>query len=971
MGPTDLPERLVALGSQKGHAPAVDYRDWGPNDRAPRERYPTDAWNEDQEPPTDSITELLHDDGLQPGGPYAPSPESYSTPSRRRGASYDDAERYTPAWALEPEAAPAPRGGRHRGDPPGEESWRSYQPGSTDSTAGYPSRWDSTGSTTRWEPGTEPSVRAPTDGPSTTPRALRSVRDTSGDLLGLRDSLSDEPPRVGRRRADDVDPAPRRRRAIESGPRAIESAPRAIESAPRAIESAPRAIESAPRGDALPPAARATPWRADDATDPEDRGVELERWVEPRRRTEPRRRAEPGRTAEPRPAAEPGRAYEPRPTAEPWRTAESGRRRAADDDGQVARTGVGRWDRRTEVVADPAEEPVAPVRRWDRPGTDDQRWRRSADATDQRRDSVAEVGRRRRGGADTDQQDESVETAPARGAASVPVAPRATVYGRRRDPAAEEVETRSGRSARRTEPEDETGPAEADPGDRKGRFIEAAGWGRSADTTEWERATADERLYRSPDPTRRDKGDGGRRGRAAADGIRRSRGDGDRGGRRSRADGERRTRPAGDSDRRSRPTGDSDRPRSAGDSERRRASGDSERRSRPAGDFDRRGRSAGDPDLRSRVAGDFDRGGRAAGDPDRGSRSTGEGELRTGFTRNPDDRGAGSGDGAAGWSLPTSGAAGWQRPSSDDEGWGRSTETGQWDGLADTGQWDRFTDTGQWDRFTDTTEWRRGELSGLLERDGGDGRPWHDSGETFWSGTRLAGDDPRWVNTPETAPRSPAVAYSSPPLDRPTAPSQPEGRLATPARTGRTGNEARPAYGSGTSYQSSTGYHTGTGYQARTGYQSAGYQSQTGYTSRSGLDSVSLRRRSTARIEDDLLDADPGSPLTAVLYAAAWYAVPVLVFFVWLLTLDGSAPAGCVTDVTGGGCDSARAKAMASMLGAAPRFGLAMMVSLVTAVLLRWASPTWKTGSVGLAAAVVGGGLSTVLVSVVSGQALG
>ncbi|MDG4834765.1 hypothetical protein O7627_36475 [Solwaraspora sp. WMMD1047] len=896
----------------------MDYRDWGPKDRAPRERYPTDAWNEDPEPPTDSITELLHDDGLQPGGPYAPSPESYSTPSRRRGASYDDADRYTPAWALEPEAAPAPRGGRHRGDPSGAESGRSYQSGGT----GYPSRWDSTGSTTPWEQRTEPS-----NSPSTAPRALRSVRDTSGDLLGLRDSLSDEPPRVGRRRADDdADPAPRRRRAIESGPRAIESGPRAIESGPRAIESGRRAIESGSRADA--PAARTTPWSAGDAAgsvEPEDRGVELERWVEPRRRTGPRPTAES------------------RPT-DPWRTAEPGRRRAADD-AQVERTGVGRWDRRTKVAADQAEEPAAPVRRWDRPGTDDQRWRRSAD-TDQRRDIVAEPGHRRRGGADTDQPNESVEMAPARGAASVPVAPRATVYGRRRDPAAEEVETGAGRSARRAEPEDEAGPTEGGTGDRRGRFIEAAGWGRSADTTEWERATADDRLYRSPDPARRDKGDGGRRGRAAADGIRRTRGDGDRGGRRSRADGERRTRPTGDADRR----------RSATDSDRRRSAGDSDPRSRAAGDVDRRGRAGGD----------LDRGSRAAGEPDRSGWSSGDGVRRTGFTADPDVRRAESGVGTAGWSPPTSGAAGWQRPSSDDEGWGRSTETGQWDGLADTGQWDRFTDTGQWDRFTDTTEWSRG----LLERDGdggdGDGRPWHDSGETFWSGTRLAGDDPRWVNTPETAPRSPAVAYSSPPRDRPTAPAQTEGRVATPTRTGRTGYETRPTYGSSTSYRSSTGYQARTGYQTQTGYQS-----QTGYASRSGLDSVSLRRRSTARIEDDLLDADPGSPLTAVLYAAAWYAVPVLVFFVWLLTLDGSAPAGCVTDVTGGGCDSARAKAMASMLGAAPRFGLAMMVSLVTAVLLRWASPTWKTGSVGLAAAVVGGGLSTVLVSVVSGQALG
>nr|MDT0663131.1 hypothetical protein [Micromonospora sp. DSM 115978] len=878
----------------------MDYRDWAPRDRAPRERYPAEAWADEREQPTDSLSALLEDDGLQPGGPYAPS---YSTPSRRRGASPEEADRYTPAWASEPEAEPAPRGGRHRGEPPGEESWRAYVPGGRDSSAGYPSRWESTETTTSRERMTETSdwsrQRPVEEAVPERPQDGRRTRDTSGDLLGLRDPFPDDPPPVGRRRAaDDADPppVPRRRRAIEAGPartadsgptRAVGAGPartaesehqRAIESAPRrAVEAGPartadarprRAIGAAPEPVSTsrpdPPARSGGRRRAEDddhggdstyptttgreyatggeyrsaaASDQDEGGLELDRWVEPRRRAEP------------------------------------GRRRAdVDSDGDSA--AVNRWERSAGVVPE-VEEP-APRRRWDRPGTDDQRWRRAV-------------------------EEGPAETTPARGAASVPRVTRSTTYGPRRTVAAD-ADPGADRPGGPVDPPE----ADPDPGDRRGRFIEASGWGRSADTTEWERATADDSLYRSPDPARRDRGGGdGRRGRSGGDG-RRSRADTERGNRRTRTDGGARA----ESGRRTRP------------------SGDLERRDRPAGDS---GRRIG-PTAQS----------------------------------------------------PTSGVTGWQRPSSDDEGWGRSTGSDRWDGMAETGQWDRFTDTGpldrvtdtgqldrltdtgQWDRFTDTTEWSRGEMSGLLDRDGGDGgdgRPWHDSGETFWSGTRLAGDDPRWVNTPETAPRSPAVAYPSPPRSRLTAPVGSEDRVATQVRTGS----------STTTYDSRPGYRSGSGYQSRPSYQSpSGYQARTGYASRgAGLDSISSRRRSTARIEDDLLDADPGSPLTAVLYAAAWYAVPVLVFFVWLLTLDGSAPVGCVTDVTGGGCESARAKAMASMLSAAPRFGLAMMVSLVTAVLLRWASPTWRTGSVGLAAAVVGGGLSTVLVSVISGQSLG
>ncbi|RKR89308.1 hypothetical protein BDK92_3652 [Micromonospora pisi] len=300
----------------------------------------------------------------------------------------------------------------------------------------------------------------------------------------------------------------------------------------------------------------------------------------------------------------------------------------------------------------------------------------------------------------------------------------------------------------------------------------------------------------------------------------------------------------------------------------------------------------------------------------------------------------------------------------------RASDTGQWDRLTDTGQWDRFdetdrpdreaeprvwssfTDTGQWDRFTDTGVWDRSELDALdeQERRAGAGPSWRERGSDFWSGARLADDDPRWMETPTSAPRSPAVAYPRPPRIRP--PDDP-----TPTTTGSRVVEvpAEPRTS-----------------RSKRGGPSVSQVTRSGRTTPNGTPDPAARPgRSSRRIEEDLLDAEPGTHLAAVLYTAAWYAVPVLVFFIWLVTLDNSPPPGCVTDPSGGGCDSDRAQALTSILGAAPRFGAALMGSLVVALLLRWVSKAWRPASLGLASAVVGGGLSTVLYSVITGQPLG
>ncbi|MEU4476620.1 hypothetical protein AB0F68_00880 [Micromonospora sp. NPDC023966] len=277
--------------------------------------------------------------------------------------------------------------------------------------------------------------------------------------------------------------------------------------------------------------------------------------------------------------------------------------------------------------------------------------------------------------------------------------------------------------------------------------------------------------------------------------------------------------------------------------------------------------------------------------------------------------------------------------------WGRSDTAGRWeqaesrwDRTEQTGEWDRFTDTGQWDRHADTGQWDRVRETGAGDRYA-EVDPWDrtapsaparegwaspEQAESFWSGTRLAGDDPRWTETPPSAPRSPMVAYTAP---RPT----PRRRPVEPVGAARAG-------------ASST-------LQRRVETIGGGSWSR--------------------RLEDDLLDPDPGGPLRPLVYTAACYLVPALLLVVGLLFLDGQPPAGCVTDITGGGCDSPRTHAVASLLAGAPRFGLALLSSLVVAMVLRGVGTTWRSATVALAAAVVGGGLSTVIISAVTGQPIG
>ncbi|HEY0002966.1 MAG TPA: hypothetical protein VGB74_21100, partial [Actinoplanes sp.] len=82
--------------------------------------------------------------------------------------------------------------------------------------------------------------------------------------------------------------------------------------------------------------------------------------------------------------------------------------------------------------------------------------------------------------------------------------------------------------------------------------------------------------------------------------------------------------------------------------------------------------------------------------------------------------------------------------------------------------------------------------------------------------------------------------------------------------------------------------------------------------------------------------------------------VPVALFLVYMLVVNSGA----------------QTHALDTLAKAAPQFGLSLVLSLIIAVAIRRVSNSWKAVSVGLAAAVVGGGLATVLTSAITGQSL-
>ena len=91
----------LRLRVEKGHAPAVSYRDWGRGESSPHAREPIASWDEALAP--------------APADPYLPD-QSPSTPSRRQACDRQQDEpvdAYLPRWAIDSGIRRPDGGGRH------------------------------------------------------------------------------------------------------------------------------------------------------------------------------------------------------------------------------------------------------------------------------------------------------------------------------------------------------------------------------------------------------------------------------------------------------------------------------------------------------------------------------------------------------------------------------------------------------------------------------------------------------------------------------------------------------------------------------------------------------------------------------------------------------------------------------------------------------------------------------------------
>ncbi len=145
--------------------------------------------------------------------------------------------------------------------------------------------------------------------------------------------------------------------------------------------------------------------------------------------------------------------------------------------------------------------------------------------------------------------------------------------------------------------------------------------------------------------------------------------------------------------------------------------------------------------------------------------------------------------------------------------------------------------------------------------------------------------------------------------------------------------------------------------EARPPRSGNGFQGLTGsYERRAVTGGFTPGRRSNLLDPDDEEDdqEEAAGPLAAVGYTVIWYGVPVVLFVLYMLVVN-----------TG-----SQTHALDTLAKAAPQFAISLVLSILVAYGLRFVSHSWKAISVGLAAAVVGGGLATVLTSAITGNSL-
>ena len=120
--------------------------------------------------------------------------------------------------------------------------------------------------------------------------------------------------------------------------------------------------------------------------------------------------------------------------------------------------------------------------------------------------------------------------------------------------------------------------------------------------------------------------------------------------------------------------------------------------------------------------------------------------------------------------------------------------------------------------------------------------------------------------------------------------------------------------------------------------------------------------------EPDPVAAPDDKPnyVTTAAATGSWFVLPAIAFMVWMLFLstDPKKSTNC-TNPTGAGCVSPRTEALQNLFNHIPQIAIAAVVSILLALVIRKIATTWRTVTVGFASAVIGGGLSTVVFTVI------
>jgi hypothetical protein len=134
------------------------------------------------------------------------------------------------------------------------------------------------------------------------------------------------------------------------------------------------------------------------------------------------------------------------------------------------------------------------------------------------------------------------------------------------------------------------------------------------------------------------------------------------------------------------------------------------------------------------------------------------------------------------------------------------------------------------------------------------------------------------------------------------------------------------------------------------------------------ISAVAAVPKVTAKPDEDDEEEDGGEAATfpaVALATVGWYVVPAIVYVIWALFLTRSATASTCVPTAGTTCATSQTAGLSKLFEILPQIGVALVISVIVALLLRLVTTAWRGMTVGFAAAVVGAGVATVLFSVI------